>query len=125
MYKKTSTIDAHQKPSAYQNASSGGRNIKVAGATIREQVTVDKKAYKDIMSYLIKLECKRLEKDRTGHPLKRPQSGLTGPRSKEAIARKTAPIGSRLKVNKTPTKQSGKAQFLASNKDLNPYSQQE
>ena len=41
----------------------GGRNIKAANGFM-DQVTMDKKAYEDIMSYLIKMECKRLEKDR-------------------------------------------------------------
>jgi len=40
-------------------------------AVPRDQVTLDKKAYEDIMAYLVKMECKRLEKDRTGQ-VKRP-----------------------------------------------------
>jgi len=42
---------------------------------MRDQITMDKKAYEDIMSYLIKMECKRLEKEKPGNG-KRPQSGM-------------------------------------------------
>jgi len=42
---------------------------------MRDQITMDKKAYEDIMSYLIKMECKRLEKEKPGNG-KRTQSGM-------------------------------------------------
>jgi hypothetical protein len=83
--------------------------LKTAGTAMRDQITMDKKAYEDIMSYLIKMECKRLEKDRTTTS-KRPNSGMqnNGRQSKEtatSATRKQGLVGSRLKVTKTPTKQ--------------------
>ena len=113
--KKVSTLET-QKNSAYQGingqTNTGGRNLKTAQAAMRDQVTMDKRAYEDIMSYLIKMECKRLEKDKSvgSQSGKRPQSGLNNlNRSKEtgnvSVTRKAGMIGSRLKVTKTPTKQ--------------------
>jgi hypothetical protein len=47
-------------------------NTSIASQS-KEKVVIDKKTYEDIMNYLIRMECRRLEKDKI---IKRPGSGL-------------------------------------------------
>jgi len=40
--------------------------MKVGIGKGKEKVMLDKKTYEDIMNYLIKIECKRIERDKGG-----------------------------------------------------------